>query len=408
MTYFARIPQAIEEIKQGKMLIIVDSPKRENEGDFYIPADKATSKSILTMIKLGGGLICTAITKQQAIRLGLPLMINPLENNEKNKVNFTISVNAKKGVTTGVSVPDRLKTIKVLTNPKSLPADLTRPGHIFGLVAKSGGVLERNGHTEAAIDLARLAGFTPAGVLCEIVGKDGKMARLPELITLSKKLKIKIISIKNLVKFLKRNPLKRIETDKEIIKTASSKLPTKYGNFQLTVYKSIIDNKEHTALIKGQIKDTTLLRIHSQCLTGDTFLSLRCDCGEQLHHSMNLINENGSGVILYLNQEGRGIGLTNKIKAYSLQDHSYDTVEANESLGFPVDARQYKIAADILNDLGILRVILLTNNPDKERQLASFGIDIIDTKLIEVKPHPTNKRYLMAKKNKLGHKLKFV
>jgi 3,4-dihydroxy 2-butanone 4-phosphate synthase/GTP cyclohydrolase II len=405
MNNFVTIPQAIKEIKQGKMLIIIDNPNRENEGDFYIPADKATPNSILTMIRLGGGLICAAITKEQAVCLKLPLMVEPLENNEKTKVNFTVSVSAKKGITTGVSTFDRLKTIEILANPKSSPSDLSRPGHVFGLVAKNGGSLERDGHTEAAIDLARLAGFTPAGVLCEIVGTDGKMAKLPELIKLSQKINIKIISIKDLVKYLKKNPLPHLDDVRETIKTAASTLPTKYGKFRLIVYKSVIDNKEHIVLIKGEIKDTMLLRIHSQCITGDTFLSLKCDCGEQLHQSMDLINKNGSGVILYLNQEGRGIGLTNKIKAYALQDQGCDTVEANKSLGLPIDARQYKVAVDILKDLGILKINLLTNNPDKEKQLSKFGIEIVKTTSLETKPNKVNRSYLLIKKRKLGHLL---
>ncbi|MBI2442527.1 MAG: GTP cyclohydrolase II [Candidatus Levybacteria bacterium] len=408
MNYFATITEAIEDIKQGKMLIIVDSPRRENEGDFYVPVDKTTPEYILTMIKFGGGLLCAAITRQQAVNLQLPLMVAPFENSEKTKVNFTVSVNAKIGITTGVSAFDRFKTINILADSKSTPSDLSRPGHVFGLVAKNGGVLERDGHTEAAVDLARLAYFTPAGVLCEIVGSDGNMAKLPELITLSQKLKIKIISIKDLIKYMKKNPLGKLEEGKEIIKTATSILPTNYGNFQLIVYKSVIDNREHIALVKGELKDTMLLRIHSQCLTGDTLSSLRCDCGEQLRQSTKLINKKGSGVILYLSQEGRGIGLTNKIRAYALQDKGHDTVKANESLGFPVDARQYKIAVDILNDLGITKINLLTNNPDKEKQLTSFGIEIIKTIPLEIRPNKINKRYLSTKKQKLSHRLKFV
>lgn len=408
MNLFNTIPQAIEEIKQGKILIIIDRPSRENEGDFYIPVDKATPKSILTMINLGGGLICTAITKQQAFHLQLPLMINPLENNETTKVNFTVSVSAKKSITTGVSAFDRLKTIKILADSKSSPTDLSRPGHVFGLVAKNGGVLERDGHTEAAVDLARLAGFTPAGVLCEIVGTDGKMAKLPELIKLSQKLNIKIISIKDLIKFLRNNPLDKLEDSKEIIKTATSTLPTKYGNFQLTVYKSVIDNREHIVLIKGEIKDTVLLRIHSQCITGDTLLSLRCDCGQQLHQSMRLINKNGRGVILYLNQEGRGIGLTNKIKAYGLQDKGLDTVEANQALHLPIDARDYKIATEILRDLGISKVNLLTNNPAKIKEIKMLGITVVKQIPLEVLSNDTNLKYLRTKKQKLGHLLNHI
>ncbi|OGH18246.1 MAG: bifunctional 3,4-dihydroxy-2-butanone 4-phosphate synthase/GTP cyclohydrolase II [Candidatus Levybacteria bacterium RIFCSPHIGHO2_12_FULL_38_12] len=408
MSNLISVSKAIDEIKQGKLLIIVDDQKRENEGDFYISADNVTVQSIMTMVRFGGGLVCTAITKQQVVRLELPLMVPLLENNEKTKVNFTISVDAKEAISTGVSAYDRLKTIKILANSKSLPSDLTRPGHVFGLVAKNGGVLERDGHTEAAVDLARLVGFTPAGVICEIVGKSGKMAKLPELIKLSRRLNIKIISIKDLIAFLKKNPLERLEGDKEIIKTAASELPTEYGDFRLIIYKSVIDSREHVALVKGDVKDTVLLRIHSQCLTGDTLLSLKCDCREQLHQSIQLINKNGNGVILYLNQEGRGIGLTNKIKAYSLQDRGHDTVEANESLGFPIDARQYKIAADILKDLGVSRINLLTNNPDKEKQLMEFGIEITKTTPLEIKPNKTNKHYLITKKQKLAHRLRLV
>lgn len=408
MNYFATIPEAIKDVKQGKMLIVVDHPDRENEGDLYIPVDTATSKSILTMIKLGGGLICAAITKKQAVNLQLPLMIDPLENNEITKVNFTVSVNAKKGTTTGVSAFDRLKTIKTLADPTSSPPDLSRPGHMFGLVAKNGGVLERDGHTEAAVDLARLAGFTPAGVLCEIVGKNGEMAKLPELVRLSQKLHIKIVFIKDLVTYIRNHSLPSLYEEKEIVKTAVSILPTKYGNFRLIVYKSVIDSREHVVLLKGEIEEITLLRIHSQCLTGDTFQSLRCDCGEQLQQSMKLISKNGSGVILYLNQEGRGIGLSNKIKAYLLQDKGHDTVEANHALGFPSDARQYKVAADILNDLGIAKVNLMTNNPDKEKQLSVFNIEIIKTTSLEIKPNKVNRQYLVTKKQKLSHRLKLV
>lgn len=408
MSYFATIPQAIADIKKGRMLIVVDSPNRENEGDFYIPADKASPESILAMIKLGGGLVCTAITPQQAISLKLPLMVDPLENNEKTKVNFTVSVNAKKGTSTGVSVFDRLKTIKVLADPKSSYSELARPGHVYGLIAHNGGVLERQGHTEAAVDLARLAGFTPAGVLCEIVGSDGNMAKLPELVKISKKLGIKIISINHLVKYVERNSLAYPDNDKEVIKTATTPLYTEYGEFQLIIYKSVTNNREHIALVKGRYEDPAFLRVHSQCVTGDTLLSLSCDCREQLRQSMKFINKNGNGVILYLNQEGRGIGLTNKIKAYALQAKGYDTVEANRSLGFPADARQYKVAADILKDIGISRVRLLTNNPDKEQQLSQFGVEVVETQSLEVKPNRINRKYLSTKKQKLAHRLKLV
>lgn len=405
---FATIQESLEEIKKGKMLILLDNPDRENEGDFYIPADKATAKHITTMIKLGGGLICTAITKKQAFKLVLPMMVSPIDNSEKTRVNFTISVNAKEGITTGVSSFDRLKTVKLLANPKSTSADLTRPGHVFGLIAKDGGVLKRAGHTEAAVDLAKLAGLNPAGVLCEIIGDDGEMANLFQLKKLSKKLNIKIILIKDLVDYLKNNPLPKREDTQEMVKLASSKLPTPYGVFQILVYKSMTDNSEHTILTLGDLKEPVLTRIHSQCLTGDTLFSLKCDCGGQLKQSMELISKAGSGIILYLNQEGRGIGLANKIKAYALVDQGYDTVEANHKLGFPSDARQYKIAADILEDLKVSKIYLLTNNPKKEEQLAGFGITILKRVPLEIKPNSINKNYLSVKKQKLGHYLKLV
>lgn len=409
MNYFATIPQALEDIKQGRMLIIVDNPRRENEGDFYIPTDKVTSESILTMIKLGGGLICTAITKQQAISLQLPLMINPLENSEKTKVNFTISVNAKKGITTGVSAYDRTKTIKILADPTSSPKDLTRPGHVFGLVAQNGGVLKRAGHTEAAVDLARLAGFHPAGVLCEILAEDGKMASVTDLEKLAKDLNIKIVLIDELIAYLRENPLQSFREESNLVEVASSTLPTKYGVFKILIYKSLIDSREHAVITYGELKEAILTRIHSQCLTGDTFLSLRCDCGQQLQQSMKLISRKGSGVIIYLlNQEGRGIGLVNKVKAYALQDKGQDTIEANHALGFPPDARQYKIAAEILKSLGVVSIHLLTNNPDKENQLVRFGINVLKRVPLEIKPNSVNKSYLSVKKQKLGHYLKLV
>lgn len=401
MNYFTNIPAALEGIKQGRMLIIVDNPNRENEGDFYIPAEKLTPQHIITMIRWGGGLICCAITSLQAARLNLPLMVSPSENREKTGVNFTVSVNAKRGVRTGVSAYERTRTIKVLVNPASNANDLVRPGHILGLVAHNRGVLSRGGHTEAAVDLARLAGFSPAGVLCEIVGKQGEMAKMPELIKLSKKLNIKMVSIKDLVKFLKVNPLKGLES-KAIIKTASSTLPTKYGDFNLRVYRSFADNKEHLSLTKGTIKDTHLVRIHSQCLTGDTFFSLKCDCNEQLHQSLKMIAKKG-GVILYLNQEGRGVGLSNKINAYSLQERGADTVDANLHLGLPADARDYSVACEILRDLGIKAVNLLTNNPEKKKALEKFGIKVEKMIPLEGSPNKFNKPYLLAKKSKLGH-----
>lgn len=407
-SYFSTIPEALDQIKKGRLLILVDNPKRENEGDFYIPTDKVSPQHIITMIQRGGGLVCTAITQAQAYRLSLPLMIAPLSNSEKTHVNFTISVNAKKGITTGVSAFDRAKTIGILANPKSKQSDITKPGHVFGLVAKRGGVLEREGHTEAAVDLARIAHLTPAGVLCEIVGIDGRMAKLKDLIRLSKKLNIKMVSINDLIKYLKRNPLPSLPDKSVVIKVATSTLPTTYGTFQISIYKSITDNHEHVVLLKGNARQPLLTRIHSQCFTGDTLLSLRCDCRQQLHQSMSLISKARSGAILYLNQEGRGIGLVNKIKAYSLQDQGHDTVEANHKLGFPADARNYEVAAHILKDLRIKKINLLTNNPDKEKQLSAFGIDIIKRIPVESEPNGVNTKYLATKKHKLGHRLNML
>ncbi|MBI2314756.1 GTP cyclohydrolase II [Candidatus Daviesbacteria bacterium] len=401
------IPEAIEEIKKGKMLILLDQ-KREKEADLYIPTDKLTPQMVNTMIKLGGGLICAAITQKQAHKLALPLMVEPLDNDEKTGVNFTISVDAEKNTTTGVSVNDRFKTIKALSNPKSNPSALLRPGHIFGLIAQNGGVLERAGHTESAVDLARLANLNPAGVLCEILSDNGQTAGLPDLIKLSKKLKVKIVLIEELVKYLKANPLPKPGESSCVIKTAQSNLPTKYGLFKIIIYKSLNDNREHAVLTLGKPTKPVLIRIHSQCLTGDTFSSLRCDCGEQLKKSMELINKKGSGTILYLNQEGRGIGLTNKIKAYALQNQGYDTVEANEALGFPSDARSYKEAADILKNLGATEINLLTNNPDKKDQLAKFGILVLKRTALEIKPNKVDLNYLKIKKRKMRHQLKLV
>lgn len=405
MSDFSSISVALEQIKTGNMLILVDHPKRENEADFYIPADQLKVRHLVTMIRQGGGLICCAITQSQAHRLHLPLMTPSWENTEKTKVNFTVSVNAKKGVSTGISAFDRLKTIKILANPRSKPTDLIKPGHVFGLIAKTGGVVKRAGHTEAAVDLARLSGFNPAGVICEIIRSDGSMARLSDLKKLAQKLNIKIVKIEELVKYLKKHPLGATKETEELIKTASSILPTKYGTFKLLIYKSLADQSEHVALLLGKITNPMLTRVHSQCLTGDTLESLRCECGQQLHQSMKLIQKKGQGIILYLNQEGRGIGLTNKIKAYALQDQGFDTVEANTKLGLPVDARGYKIAADMLKDLGISKIYLLTNNPDKREQLSSFDIDVLQTVPLEIKPNKINKQYLATKKQKLSHRL---
>lgn len=404
---FSAIPEAISDLKKGKMLILLDN-KREKEADLYIPADYVTPAVITTMIRHGGGLVCVAITQKQAHQLNLPLMVDHLENGEKTGVSFTVSVNAKKGITTGVSANDRYKTIKILANADSSSSDLVKPGHVFGLISKNGNVLERAGHTESAVDLAQLAGLNPAGVVCEILSNDGNRAKLPCLIKLSQKLKIKIIKIEELVKYLKQNPLPLLEVTPCVVKTAYSKLSTKYGLFKIIIYKSLNDNREHAVLTLGKITKPILTRIHSQCLTGDTFFSLRCDCGSQLKRSMQIIGKKGNGIVLYLNQEGRGIGLSNKIKAYALQDQGYDTVEANEALGFPSDARSYEIAADILKDLKAEDINLLTNNPDKKDQLARFGINVVKRIALEIKPNNTDRNYLKIKKQKMRHKLKLV
>lgn len=405
---FATITEALEDIKKGRMIILLDSPKRENEADFYIPAEKVTPQVITTMIRKGGGLVCVAITQNQAHNLSLPLMVDMLENREKTGVNFTVTVNAKKGISTGISSFDRAKTIRVVANPASKPSDLVMPGHVFGLVAKQGGVLERPGHTEAAVDLARLANLTSAGVLCEIISDRGKTANPTEVQKLAEELQLKIISIDDLITFLKKKPLPALEESCCVIKVASSKLPTKYGLFEIIIYHSISDDKEHAVLKMGNIKTGALVRVHSQCLTGDSFASLRCDCGDQLHQSMKMVGKNGSGIIIYLNQEGRGIGLTNKIKAYELQDKGMDTVQANQALGFASDLRNFKVAADILKYLGITSINLLTNNPDKKGQLSEFGIKILKRIPLEIKPNKINLKYLKTKKQKLNHQLKFV
>lgn len=406
--YFSSIPEAIKHIQKGKMLILVDSSSRENEGDFSIPSSVVTPEHLLTMIRSGGGLICCAITKGQAYRLSLPLMVSGVENTEKTKVNFTVSVNARRGITTGVSMYDRLRTIKTLADSTSSPFDLVRPGHLFGLVAKSGGVLERSGHTEAAVDLARLAGFRPSGVLCEIVGKNGKMAKLPELISLSTKHHMPIVRIRDLIAYIRKHPLPELPRIASIVKTAAAQLPTVYGRFHLSIYTSLLDQREHAILTLGKLKKPVLTRIHSQCLTGDTLLSLKCDCREQLHKSMQLISQHGSGIILYLNQEGRGIGLSNKIKAYALQEKGLDTLEADHALGFPGDSRDYGVVCEILHDFNISEISLLTNNPDKKKQLTASGIRVTDRIPLEVSPNALNKHYLFVKKQKLGHHLTVV
>ncbi len=393
------IEEAVEDIKAGKMVIIVDSPDRENEGDLIMAAEKVTPEAINFMTKYARGLICVPLTSQRVEELKLEPMTR--ENTEHYGTDFTVSVDARFGITTGISAQDRAHTIKVLISSTTTPEDLVKPGHIFPLRAKPGGILERAGHTEAAVDIARLAGLYPAGVICEIMNDDGTMARLPQLVEFAKKFNLKIISIADLIQYRRR-------TEKLVEKVAEADLPTKFGHFKVMVYQYKIDKSIHIALVKGKInkKEPVLVRVHSECLTGDTFGSLRCDCGEQLHKAMKMIEKEGKGVIVYMRKhEGRGIGIVNKIKAYKLQEDGLDTVEANCALGFPPDLRDYGIGAQILVDIGVGKIRLMTNNPRKIIGIKGYGLEIVERVPIEIKPNEKNIKYLATKKKKLGHSL---
>ncbi len=399
---FASIEDALEDIRQGKMVIVVDSEDRENEGDLVMAAEKATPQAINFMASKARGLICVSITKERAEELDLPPMV--VDNTAPYKTAFTISVDAVEGTTTGISAQDRAITVKKLADPKAKAKDFARPGHIFPIVARKGGVLERTGHTEASLDLARLAGLYPAGVMCEIMNEDGTMARLPQLEEFAKKYGLKIVKIEDLVRY-------RMARESLVREVARADLPTKYGHFTIHLFKDIIHGHEYVALVKGEIKpdEPVLVRAHSQCLTGDTFGSLRCDCGPQLHRSMEMIEKEGKGVILYiLNHEGRGIGLENKIKAYALQDQGLDTVEANKKLGFKPDERDYGMGAQVLRALGVRKMRLLTNNMRKFVALAGYGLEIVERVPIEIPPNKVNREYLKTKKEKLGHDLHMV
>jgi 3,4-dihydroxy 2-butanone 4-phosphate synthase/GTP cyclohydrolase II len=393
------IESAIEDIRNGKLIIVVDDEDRENEGDFITAARNVTPELVNFMSLNGRGLICVPLIEERCEALGLELMVN--NNTALHETAFTVSVDLLgNGCTTGISVHDRAKTIQALIDPDTKPGDLGRPGHIFPLKGKSGGVLRRVGHTEATIDLARLAGFEPAGVLVEIMNEDGSMARLPELKKIARKFDFKLITIKDLIEY-------RLKIDSLIEEVVRVDMPTKYGDFKLVSFKEKNTTNEHLALIKGEFKkgEPVLVRVHSSCFTGDILGSLRCDCGDQLHMAMEMVQAEGKGVILYMNQEGRGIGLVHKLKAYKLQEEGMDTVEANLHLGFPMDKRDYGVGAQILRYLGINKLRLMSNNPKKRAGLAGYGIEIVETVPIEIASNPHNERYLKTKRDKLGHEI---
>lgn len=392
------IPEAIEDIRAGRLIIIVDDESRENEGDLAIAADRVTPEAINLMAKYARGLICLPIIGERLDELKIPLMVQ--ENTSKFSTAFTVSIEAKHKVSTGISATDRAATVKAVLDPTTKPEDIARPGHMFPLRAREGGVLVRAGHTEAIVDLARLAGLYHAGVICEILNEDGSMARLPQLEALADKHNLKIVSVADLIAYRRRH-------EKLVQRVAEAKLPTRYGEFTAIAYKSVVDADEHVALISGDIsgEEPVLVRVHSECLTGDVFGSLRCDCGAQISLAMESIAKEGQGVFLYMRQEGRGIGLHNKIRAYALQDEGLDTVEANISLGFPPDLRDYGIGAQILADLGLHKIRLLTNNPKKVVGLEGYGLKVVETVPLIASPTPQNLHYLEAKQKKLGHLL---
>ena len=393
------IESAIEDIKHGKLIIVVDDEDRENEGDFITAANNATPEVINFMSMHGRGLICAALTEERCQELNLQPMV--LDNTSLHETAFTVSIDLLgNGCTTGISAQDRSKTVLALVNSDTKPEDLGRPGHIFPLKAKKGGVLRRTGHTEATIDMARLAGFEPAGVLVEIMNEDGTMARLPELKKIAKKFDLKLISIKNLIEY-------RLKQETLIKEEVRVHLPTKFGVFELIAFKQLNTGEIHMALKKGEWEkdEPVLVRVHSSCMTGDILGSLRCDCGDQLHHAMKMVEEAGKGVVLYMNQEGRGIGLVNKLKAYKLQEQGRDTVEANLELGFDMDERDYGVGAQILRHLGVSKMKLMSNNPRKRAGLLGYGLEVVDNVQIEIKSNPHNEKYLQTKKDKMGHEI---
>ncbi len=401
MRKFDTIESAVADLQAGKIVIVVDDEDRENEGDVICASQFTTPDMINFMAVHARGLICTSITQQRAEELELTSMV--ADNTALHGTRFTVSVDYIHGTSSGISAHDRAATVQALINPQSKPEDFGRPGHIFPLIACPGGVLRRAGHTEAVIDLMKLADLQPSGVLCEILADDGTMARGEELFDFAEKHSLKLITVKDLIAY-------RLEKESLVRFVAEAQLPTEHGNFQVKIFENVTDGKEHLALVKGDISadEPILVRAHSECMTGDIFHSLRCDCGKQLHRAMEMIEQAGKGVILYMRQEGRGIGLTNKIKAYSLQEQGMNTIEANEALGFKPDARDYGIGAQILNQLGVRKMMLMTNNPTKRVGLESYGLEVVDRVSIEIEPVPENEEYLKTKKYKMGHILKHL
>jgi 3,4-dihydroxy 2-butanone 4-phosphate synthase/GTP cyclohydrolase II len=402
-TPFCTIPEAIEEIRAGRMLVVIDDEDRENEGDLTIAAEKVTPDVINFMARHGRGLVCLPMTGERLDALRIPLMVQDDANSAKFGTAFCVPIEAKKGTTTGISAADRARTVLAAVDPKTRPEDLARPGHMFPLRAVPGGVLQRSGQTEAAVDLARLAGLQPAGVICEIMNEDGTMARLPELQLFCRTHGLKMITVKELIRH-------RMSHERLVRKIAEANLPTTYGAFRIHAFESLIDRQQNVAMVMGDIdpEESILVRVHSQCLTGDIFHSTRCDCGDQLDKALDIIRAAGKGVLLYLGQEGRGIGLVHKIMAYQLQDQGKDTVEANEALGFKADQRDYGIGAQILVELGLRRMRLMTNNPRKFVGLEGYGLEIVERVPLEVRPSEESRRYLKTKKEKLGHLLRRV
>jgi len=400
---FTPIAEAVERFRRGEMVIIVDDEDRENEGDLAVAAEKVTAEHIAFMAREGRGLICLSLTEERCDELRLPLMVERDDNSSPFGTAFTVSIEARGKISTGISAADRAATVRTAIDPATRPYDLLRPGHVFPLRARLGGVLKRAGQTEAVVDMARLASLTPAGVICEIMNDDGTMARVPQLSRFAAEHGLALITVADLIRY-------RLEHETLVERVASPRLPTAYGEFRIHAYRSEVTGEEHVAMVMGEISpdEAVLVRVHSQCLTGDVFASERCDCGLQLHRALELIAEEGSGVVLYLLQEGRGIGLVNKLRAYELQEHGHDTVEANEELGFRPDHRDYGVGAQILRDLGVRRMRLLTNNPTKYVGLKGYGLEIVERIPLEVAPTDQTRAYLRAKRDKLGHLLELV